>query len=313
MTQQTKDMSSQPIIVVSGATGNTGKHVVKLLSQVKDVKVRAAVHSLEKARELPENVEVVQMDYAQPETVVSAFAGATKLYLVPPSDPNRVRSEIAPIMVEAAKKAGIQYIVLISGLGIDREPITPTDREFYLQVEGIVVDSGITHTILRCSWFHQNFISPVFFGPQVQQGVVRLPVGEGRTGWIDARDIAAVAATVLTQTGHENKIYNLTGPEALTTSELTTILSKAAAREIKFMDVSEESFAQMLRNFGTRELLIQGMIDIMGKWKIGAHDIVTPDVEKVTGKKPISFEQFAIDQAHLLRQSDSSGHEVLAT
>lgn len=302
MAHQIKDMSSEPIIVVSGATGTTGRYLVRLLSQVKDVKVRAAVHSLKKARELPENVEVVQMDYAQPETVVSAFAGATKLYLLPPSDADHDRSKIAPIMMEAAKKIGIQYIVLISAFGIDREPILQTDRELYFQVEEMVIGSGIAYTILRPSWFNQNFISPVFFGPQVQEGIVGLPVGEGRAGWIDSRDIAAVAATVLTQTGHENKIYNLTGPESLTTSELTAILSRAAGREIEFIDVSEESYAQMLRHFGLDELPIQRLLDIMRKWKIGAHDIVTQDVEKVTGKKPILFKEFAIAHAHLLRK-----------
>jgi uncharacterized protein YbjT (DUF2867 family) len=179
MTHQTQKTSSQPIIIVSGATGTTGKEVVRLLSQIKDIKVRAAVHSLEKARELPENVEVVQMEYEQPETVLSAFAGATKLYLVPPSDPNRDRAQLAPIMIEAAKKAGVQYIVLISAIGIDREPILPTDRVSYLDVEAMVANSGLNYTILRASWFNQNFISPVFFGPQIQQGILTLPVGEG--------------------------------------------------------------------------------------------------------------------------------------
>lgn len=312
MTYQTSTVSSLPTIVVSGATGTTGKEVVKQLSQVKDVKVRAAVHSVEKAKELPEGVEVVQVDYEKPETVLSAFTDATKLYLLPPSDVNHDRSQLAPVMVEAAKQAGIQYIVLISALGIEREPILPTDRELYAQVEAMVADSGIAYTILRCSWFNQNFISPKYFGPQIQQGILHLPVGEGRTGWIDTRDIAAVAAKVLTQRGHENKVYNLTGSEAFTTSEVIAILSKVAGREIKFIDISEEFYAQTMKNFGVREEMIQRMLDLMRKWRIGAHDIITQDVEKVTGNKPISFEQFAIDHAYLLRQSEHTKQQVLA-
>lgn len=310
MTSQTA--SSQPIIVVSGATGTTGKEVVKQLSQIKDIKVRAAVHSLEKAKELHGNVEVVQMEYEQPETVLAAFAGATKLYLVPPSDPNRDRAQLAPIMIEAAKKAGIQYIVLISAIGIDREPVLPTDQVSYLDVEEKVANSGINYTILRASWFNQNFISPVFFGPQIQQGILTLPVGEGKTGWIDTRDIAAVAAKVLTQTGHENKLYNLTGPELLTTSEVTDVLSRVAGREIKFIDIPEEAYAQAVRNFGVREETIQKMLDLMRKWRLNVHDFITQDVEQITGKKPISFEQFAIDHAYLLGQSDLNRQEVLA-
>lgn len=312
MTNKTQTTPSQPIIVVSGATGTTGKEVVKQLSQNKGIKVRAAVHSLEKAKELPSTVEVVQMEYEQPETVLAAFAGATKLYLVPPSDPNRDRSKLAPIMLEAAKKAGIEYIVLISAIGIDREPILPTDRESYLQVEDLVASSGISYTILRASWFNQNFISPVFFGLQIQQGILSLPVGEGKAGWIDTRDIAAVAVTVLTQKGHENKLYNLTGSQLLTTSEVTAILSQVAGREIKFMDIPEEAYAQAVRSFGVREETIKKMLDLMRKWRLNVHDFITQDVEKITGKKPISFEQFAIDHAYLLRESDHSKQEVIA-
>ena len=301
--------SSLPTIVVSGATGNTGTEVVKQLSIVKDVKVRAVVHSLDKVRKLPEGVEVVQMEYAKPETVLPAFTGATKLYLLPPGDQHD-RVQITQMMLEAAKKAGIQYIVCISAIAIDREPILPSDRQLYTQVEEIVADSGITHTILRPSWFNQNFTSRVF-GPQIKQGIVHLPVGEGKTGWVDCRDIAAVAVKALTEMGHENKVYNLTGPEALSMSEATAILSRVSGREIKFMDISEETYAQMLRDFGVPEWFVQKMIEITRKWRLGAHDDVTQDVEKVTGKKPISFEQFAIDHIDLLRQVEQSRHEVL--
>ena len=302
--------SSLPVIVVTGATGNTGTEVVKQLSTVKDVKVRAAVHSLEKARELPNGVEVVQMDYTKPETVLSAFTGATKLYLLPPSNPDKVKH--TQVMVEAAKKIGIQYIVNISGISIDREPINDVDRIF-AQVDSIVTDSGIMYTILRPSWFNQNFTSPRYFGLQIKQGLLCLPVAEGKTGWVDCRDIAAVAVKALTEMGHENKIYNLTGPKALSTSEVTAILSSVSGREIKFMDISEESYAQMLRDFGVPEWFVQKMVEITRKWRLGAHDDVTQDIEKVTGNKPISFEQFAIDHADLLKQITGSKEEVLTT
>jgi uncharacterized protein YbjT (DUF2867 family) len=121
-----------------------------------------------------------------------------------------------------------------------------------------------------------------------------------------------VAAKVLTQTGHENKLYSLTGPELLTTSEVTAILSRFAGREIKFIDIPEENYAQMVRSFGVREETIQKMLDLMRKWRLNVHDFTTQDVEKITGKKPILFEQFAIDHAYLLRQSDHSRQEVLA-
>ena len=309
MMHQEAAMPSLPTIVVSGATGNTGTEVVKQLSTVKDVKVRAAVHTLEKVRVLPKEVEVVQMDYAKPETVLLAFTGATKLYLLPPSRPDKVKD--TQVMVEAAKKAGIQYIVLISAISIDREPILQVDPQF-AELEAIVVDSGITYTILRPSWFNQSFITPLF-GPQIKQGMLRLPIGDGRAGWVDCRDIAAVAVKALTEMGHENKVYNLTGPEALSLSEVTDILSKVSGREIKFINISEESYAQMLSDSGVREWDVQKVVEHIRFCREGYHDDVTQDVEKVTGKKPISFEQFAIDHTDLLKELDRSGHEVLAT
>jgi uncharacterized protein YbjT (DUF2867 family) len=302
--------SSLPIIVVTGATGNSGTEAVKQLFTLKDVKVRAAVHSLDKARKLPEGVEVVQIDYAKPETVLSAFTGATKLYLLPPTGPDKLK--YTQVMVEAAQKAGIQYIVSINVMAIEREPITQIDRRL-AQVEAIVADSRITYTILRSSWYNQNFTAPLLFGPQIKQGIVRLPIGEGRTGWVDCRDIVAVAVKALTEMGHEDKVYNLTGPEPLSLSEVTTILSRVLGREIKFIDISEESYAQNMSDSGLPEEDVQNLVEHMRKWREGAHDDVTQDVEKVTGNKPISFEQFAIDHADLLKELDRSGHTVLAT
>lgn len=310
MIHQPATQSSLPTIVVTGATGNTGTEVVKQLSVVKDVKVRAAVHSLEKAKKLPERVEVVRMEYAEPETILSAFTGATKLFLLPPGD-QYDRAETTQMMLEAARKAGIHYIVLISAISIDREPILASDLHLYTKVEEIVAASGIKYTILRPSWFNQNFTSRVF-GPQLHQGIVRLPVGDGKTGWIDCRDIAAVAVKAFTEMGHEYKTYNLTGPEALSMHEVVAILSRVSGREIKFMDISEESYAHMLRDFGVPEWFVHKMIEITRKWRIGSHDDVTQDVEKVTGNKPISFEQFAIDHVELLREADSNRHKVLA-
>lgn len=304
--------SSLPIIVVTGATGTTGKEVVNQLSKVNNVQIRATVRSLEKGRQFPEGVEIVEMDYTKPETVLPALTGATKLYLLPPGDQNYDRAEVTQVMVEAARKAGIQYIVCVSAIGIDREPILSVDRQVYARVEEIVADSGIAYTILRASWFNQNFITPVF-GTQIKQGILRLPVAEGKTGWVDVRDIAAVAMRALTETGHENKVYNLTGPEALPTSEAVAILSRVSGREIKFINVSEESYAQMLKDFGTYEWYIQKMLEITRKWRLGVHAEVTRDVENITGKKPISFEQFALDHIDLLKKLNSGEHTAVAT
>jgi uncharacterized protein YbjT (DUF2867 family) len=283
------------------ATGTTGKLVVKELLRRPGVRVRAAVRSLEKARTLlPPGVEVVQMDYRRPQTVASAMQGATRLFLLTPGGSEQV--EQAWVAVEAARAAGVTRIVRLGSLQAqDRGPTTQVER-WCQMTEQMVARSGIPWTFLRPTWFNQDF-TELYFAPQVRSGLLLAPLGQGRAAWVDCRDVAAVAAAALTEAAHEGQAYTLTGPEVIGLPEIMATLSRVSGRKIRYYDTPELPQRLLVRyvlGFPTRD--VDAMLELIGKLRGGYLEHLTTDVERVLGRRPISFEQFAQDHAALLRK-----------
>jgi uncharacterized protein YbjT (DUF2867 family) len=280
-------------ILVTGATGTVGSEVVKLLS-AKGANVRACCHTLSKADKIRgPGVEIVEFDYGMPETVEAAFKGVEKLFLLTPGVANMV--EITAQLVEEAKKAGVKHIVKLSSpkLGADVEARNPMFR-WHPQAEKIVEESGIPYTFLKASGFMQNFIN--FYGQTIKaQNAIYSTTGEGKEGFVDARDIAAVAVEALTGDGHEGKIYQITGPEAISYNQVAEILSGVLGRKISHVNMSEEDARKGLKEAGLPDLMINGSIEADRITREGLSSYVLPTVEKVTGKKPRSFEQFTRD------------------
>jgi uncharacterized protein YbjT (DUF2867 family) len=288
---------SVPLIVVTGATGKTGKLLINALAGRSDVKVRAAVRSVTRARALFPGVEIVAMDYAHPETVEAAFAGANRLYLVTPGGTEQV--EQTWVAVEAARKAGFDRIVRLGSLPYRRGPSIQVERWCTI-TEDIVAGSGIAYTFLRPSWFNQNFTEYIF-APQVKMGLILAPLGNGKAGWIDCRDIAAVAVETLVQEGHEGKAYTLTGPELLGMRDLVATLSRAAGRTIRYLDIPAGIQRLFIRMAGFPPRDVEAMLELLKKLKDDHLTDVTDDVERVTGRPAIRFEQFAADHHGKLR------------
>ena len=279
-------------ILVTGATGNVGSEVVKQLS-AKGANVRACCHTLSKADKIRgPGVEIVEFDYGKPETVEAAFKGVEKLFLLTPGVNNM--AEITAQLVEGAKKAGVKYIVKLSvpELGADAEAIPP--YRWHRQAEKIVEESGIPYTFLRPFDFMQNFIN--FYGQTIKaQNAIYTTTGEGKVGFVDARDIAAVAVEALTGDGHEGKIYTISGPEAISYNEAAEILSDVLGRKISHVNISEEDARKGAKEAGLLDWMINGLIEIGGFTREGRSSVVLPTVEEVTRKKPRSFEQFTRD------------------
>lgn len=289
---------SRPIIVVTGATGMTGKLLVKQLAGREDVHVRAAVRSLEKARCLLPGVELVEMDYERPDTVSAAMRAASRLYLVTPGGSGQM--EQTWIAVEAARAAGVERIVRLGSLQSGHTPPCQVER-WCAMTEQMVARSGLAWTFLRPTWYDQDFIEYIF-AAQVKMGLLLAPIGEGRAGWIDCRDIAAVAAAALTEEGHQGKAYTLTGPELVGMREIMPMLSHAAGRTIRYYDTPELPQRILARVAGFSKRDVNAMMELLGKLKAGHLTHVTDDVERVLGRRPISFAQFAQDYAQALRR-----------
>lgn len=277
-------------VLVTGATGTVGAELVKNLS-ARGVAVRAAVHSAAKAEKVRgPNVETVEMDLARPESVDAAFKGVDKAFLLTPGAQNMV--ELGQRMVDAAKKGGVKHIVRLSGFGADVEPGIQFGQ-WHRAVERHIEASGIAYTILRPNNFMQNFI----VNYPAAGGVYYLPLGDGKISYIDVRDIAAVAATVLTATGHEGKAYTLTGGEAISVSEVAQAISAATGKTFSYVNVPEEAARNAMKEHHVPDWMASALMELHAIGKAGYAAHISPDVEKITGGAPTLFSRFAKDNA----------------
>ena len=279
-------------ILVTGATGTIGSEVVKALAGKPGVTVRIGVRSAAKAEKLAaENVVPVDFDYEKPETIAAAVKGADRVFLLTPFSADQV--EHGRAVIEAAKAAGVKHIVKLSAIGVENEPGIQLGR-WHREVEKLVEASGISYTILRPNNFMDNFIN--FYGPGAD-GNIYVPFGTAAVSYIDARDVAAVAATVLTEEGHYGKAYDLTGPEAVTTAEVAKAIGEVSGRTVTYVDVPEEAASKGMLDMHMPKWMVDAMMELHGICKAGYASGVSPLVKQITGKAPRTFAEFARDRA----------------
>jgi uncharacterized protein YbjT (DUF2867 family) len=270
-------------ILVTGATGTIGSRTVAALGK-SGATVRAGVRKPSKPGE-------VKFEYEDQASIAKALEGVDALFVVTPFSPNQV--ELGKSLVDAAKNAGVKRVVKLSAAGADVEPGIQLGR-WHRAVEKHIEASGLGWTFLRPSNFDQNFIN---YYPPDAEGAIYLPLGEGKVGWIDAADIGDVAAKVLTTEGHDHKAYELTGPEALSVSEIAAILSSASGRSIRYVDVPEAAARSAMLGLGMPAWMVDAMLELHAISKAGYAAATTDTVEAILGRKPRSFAQFAKDSA----------------
>jgi uncharacterized protein YbjT (DUF2867 family) len=278
-------------ILITAANGTVGSETVKLLAGT-DFRVRAGVHSLikgERFRPLP-NVELVHLDLHNPELLKVALTGVTKVLLITPFSQDQ--AALGKLFIQAAQAAGVRHLVRLSASGADAEPGIQLGRE-HREVEISLQDSGIPYTILRPAGFMQNFLLNA--ETVCNHNSLYLPIGHGKISYIDARDIAAVAVAVLTQAGHENQIYELTGPEAIGINDVAHALTVATNRVITYVDVPENTAATAMLQHHVPEWMVNQLLELYGVYKAGYAERVTDAVEKITGRPPRNIADFAQD------------------
>ncbi len=277
------------MILITGASGNVGKEVLRQAA-ASGAKVRAAFQSANKAATAPSGVEIANVDYNQPETLLAALRGVEKVFLVGPPAQNLVALERKA--VDAIRRAGAPTIVKLSAMG-GRAAIYPKQ---HAESEEYIKSSGVPYTFLRPNGFMQNLVNynaatinsqNAFYGCQ----------SDGKVSHIDIRDVAAVAVKALTEDRHTGKTYTLTGPRALSNAELAQILSDDLGREIRYVDLPVEQFKQALLGAGLPEWSANALVDLQQLYRSGGASAVTNDVEQLLGRKPRSFEQFSRDHA----------------
>jgi uncharacterized protein YbjT (DUF2867 family) len=275
------------MILVTGATGNVGGDVLRGLLELGEP-VRAAVTDVARARTtLPENAEVVRFDFTDSSSYGPALEGVTRVFLMRP--PIMGDPKVFQPFLEALKFINLEQVVFLSLLGAQNNPVVP-HRKLELAIEKL----SLPHVFLRPSFFLQN-LSTTHLQDILERNDLFVPAGNGRTSFIDARDISAVAVRALSVPHIVNGGIDLTGSEALTYSEVAAIFSEVLGRHITYSNPVPPKFGLEMQQRGMKPAFVNIMILIYNTNRFGLAARATNDVERILGRKPISVRGFVED------------------
>lgn len=274
------------MILITGASGNVGREVLKQTAQT-GAKIRAAYQDVSKAM-AASGVEVVMVDFTKPETLGAALQGVDRVFLVGP--PTAQLTSLERQAVDVIKHSNVQQLVKLSAMGGG----DATFLRQHAESEDYIISAGVPYTFLRPNGFMQNLVN-YSAGTINAQNAFYGCEGDGKVSQIDIRDIAAVAAKVLTEDGHVGKAYTLTGPESLSNTQIAEMLSELLERIISFHNLPPEQLKQALLSAGVPEWNADALIDLQRFYREGKASTTTQDVERLLGRKPISYKQFLRD------------------
>ncbi len=280
------------MILLTGSTGTAGSEISKALQRI-GVRYRSLVRNRAKAEgSANPSVELVDGDLSRPETLGAALEGVEKALLLTAATPDSLQQERN--FIHAAKRAGVRHVVKFSAYGASLDAPHYFGRQ-HGEAERELEDSGLPFTMLRPNGFFQNFLGNA---KSIQaRSALHAPAGEMKFSAVDARDIAAVAAHVLTEPGHEGQRYTITGPAALSHAEIAEKLSQVLGRKIVYIDVPEAAAREGMLAAGIPAWTVEKVLDLYRYYRSGAAAEVTNAVERVGRKAPIAFEQFVRDYA----------------
>ncbi|MGV6815906.1 MAG: NmrA family NAD(P)-binding protein [Thiotrichales bacterium] len=270
-TKTNNNQAPEGITLVLGGTGKTGRRVAERL-QARGVETRVASRSANPP-----------FDWNNPGTWNAALEGVTAAYityapdLAIPGATDAIRS-----FVDKAVAKGIKRLVLLSGRG----------EEEAQACERIVQQADVEWTVVRASWFMQNFSEGEFLS-MVLDGAITLPAADVPEPFIDANDIANVAVAALTEEGHVGEIYEVTGPRMLTFTELAMEISQAAGREVQFVQIPKEAFAQGIVESGAPDNIAWLLNYLFETVLDGRNAYLCDGVQRALGREPTDFSDYA--------------------
>jgi uncharacterized protein YbjT (DUF2867 family) len=280
------------VILVTGATGHVGSQVIATLGHA-GVPCRALVRSPERADDLRGyDAEIAIGDFAKPESLDDALRGVTAALLVSPAVPEQAAWETA--FIDAATRAPLTpHVVKVASIGA-----APDAPYHFGRTHGEIIEtlraSGVPHTVLAPNGYLHSL--EMHAGSMARDGVLAMPGGDAVISQIDVRDVAAVAAAVLNDpVGHVDQTYDLTGPEPLSYADIAEVFTRNIGRQVRYVDVPVDQARAHLLGDGMPEWLVDRLLDLSAFYCTGAASVVSGDVERLTGRKPRSVEDFVRD------------------
>jgi NAD(P)H dehydrogenase (quinone) len=273
-------------ILVTGANGNYGRLVVaNLLERVPASELIVSVRDTAKAADLAaRGVTVRHGDFDDPATL--EFSGADRMLLVSSDGPDEIRVAQHTAAVAAAKAAGVRHLAYSSVTDADTSPVSLA--KVHNATEQAIRATGIPFTVLRNGMYTEYYVAPAF--DAVERGVLATATGAGRLASAARPDLAEAAAVVLSTDGHENQVYELTGPTAWTHAELADLVAAKTGKPLPYKELSDTELADGLSAAGLPEFVVELLVDIQAKIREGVFATVRPDLAKLLGRTPQSVE-----------------------
>ena len=282
-----RDRGEAPRLLVTGATGTTGSALLRALA-ARGVRARGLVRAPGQAERVTAlGAEPVVGDLGDPASLRGPLEGVERAYLVMPASPQQAEYEQG--FVEAAQEAGVSRIVKLSVLGAAADAPVRFARS-HAAVEAALRGSGIAWTFLRPNGFMQNDLG---WPAQVRDGVFHAPVPDAAFSVVDARDVAEAAAVALTEDGHAEQVYELTGPEAVSYRDQARRLLAAAGREVEVREVPVDGVKAALVRAGVSHWTADGLGELLAFYASDAAVAVSGDLEALLGRPPRDFDAFA--------------------
>ncbi|MEU9243190.1 SDR family oxidoreductase [Streptomyces sp. NPDC048385] len=273
-------------IVVTGATGHLGRHVVtQLLEKVPADQITAVVRDAAKAADFAaRGVQIAVADYNAPETFDGLFAAGDKVLLISGNEFDKGRPAQHKAVIDAAKAAGVALLAYTSAPDSLKASLVDDHRA----TEEALLASGLPYTLLRNGWYHENYTENL--APVLEHNAVVAAAGEGRVSSASRADYAAAAVAVLTGEGHENQTYELGGDVAWSFAEYAAELSAQTGREIAYNSVPGEVLQGILTGAGVPEMFAAILVDVDASIAKGELVVDSGDLARLAGRptSPIS-------------------------
>lgn len=279
------------MIVLTGANGRLGRLVAKALHAAgANEEVILGTRNPDQISDLASlGFRTARLDFADPESMVSAFSGAETVLMISMPGPIEQRVPLHRNAIAAAKQAGIGRLVYTSRVNPVADSLYPF-APIHVFSEAEIARSGLTATIVRNSEYVQNIAWLI--KAAAQSGELILPGASGRIAYTAVTDIAEILARVITGSGHAGKIYEINGPDALTRDEIAALIADAAKRPVRAIPISREEYGAFMKANGRPPFVVEMLKGFYEAIDAGEFAKVWPDAQQLLGRKPKTISAF---------------------